>query len=68
MAMYRKKITQEMTPWFDGVPMQLVSVSEADRRNGSPKKGDMIAYNQDDASDRWLVAEKFINDNYELAE
>ena len=68
MTRYRKKITQEMTPWFDGVPMQLISISVADKRNGSPKKGDMIAYNPEDASDRWLVAEKFFNDNYELSE
>jgi len=66
MALYRKKQLQELTPWFDGVPMQLVSISPADLKNGSPKMGDMIAYNPKNTSDRWLVAKQFFDDNYEL--
>ena len=65
MAFYRKKELQELTPWVDGLPMDLVSVSEADRANGSPKKGDMIAFNPKDKTDMWLVAESYFNDNYE---
>ncbi len=65
MAFYRKKQLQEMTPWVDGLPMDLVSISEADKKNGSPKKGDMIAFNPKDATDMWLVAEKFFKENYE---
>tara|TARA_R110000868_G_C10972546_1_gene770370 strand:- start:22453 stop:22605 length:153 start_codon:yes stop_codon:yes gene_type:complete len=45
--------------------MALVSISEADKLNGSPKTGDMIAFNQKDSTDIWLVAEEFFNDNYE---
>jgi len=65
MALYRKKQLQELTPWVECLPMDLVSISEADKKNGSPKKGDMIAFNPKDATDMWLVAEEFFNDNYE---
>lgn len=65
MALYRKKLLQEMYPWTPEVDMTGVSISEADRNNGSPKTGDMIAVNPNLNGDRWLVAEKFFNDNYE---
>ncbi len=65
MAYYRKKDLQEMTPWVEGLPMDLVSVTQADIDNGSPKKGDMIAFNPKDATDIWLVAAEFMQDNYE---
>ena len=65
MAFYRKKQLQELTPWVEGLPIDIVSISEADRKNGSPKKGDMIAFNPNDGADMWLVAEKFFKDNYE---
>jgi len=41
------------------------SVSKADKDNGSPRVGDMIAVNLNDETDTWLVAEKFFKDNYE---
>lgn len=65
MSFYRKKELQELTPWVEGIPMDLVSVSQADIANGSPKVGDMIAFNPKDATDMWLVSEKFFKDNYE---
>ena len=68
MALYRKKQLQELIGWDETLPMALVNISEADRRNGSPKKGDMIAFNPKDAADMWLVAEQFFNDNYEPVE
>ena len=61
---YRKKELQPLFPWTPELPMGLVSISEADKANGSPKKGDMIAYNPKEATDFWLVAEKFFKDNY----
>ena len=67
MAFYRKKELQELTPWVDGLPMSLVSISEADEKNGSPKTGDMIAFNPKDSTDMWLVAKQFYEDNYEWA-
>jgi hypothetical protein len=66
MAYYRKKAIQEIIPWEVNMPMALVSISEADKNNGSPKIGDMIAFNPKDATDMWLLAEGFFADNYEL--
>lgn len=68
MNNYRKKQVQPMMPWDPGMPMALVSISEADKANGSPKHGDMITVNPNDATDMWLVAQKFFEENYELAE
>ena len=65
MAFYRKKQLQELIPWVESLPMELVSVSHTDKENGSPKKGDMIAFNPNSATDIWLVAEEFYLTNYE---
>lgn len=65
MALYRKKQLQELTPWKGGLPLGMISISEADKQNGSPKEGDMIAFNPRDPHDMWLVAEKFFIENYE---
>ena len=67
MALYRKTQLQELIPWTEDLPMGLVSISEADKQNGSPKNGDMIAFNPKDPTDMWLVAEEFFKDNYEWA-
>lgn len=64
---YRKKDLQPMFPWDSEVDMFYVSVSEADRMGGSPKDGDMIAYNPSNPNDKWLVAQKFFDENYEEA-
>jgi hypothetical protein len=64
---YRKKQTQLLKPYINGEDMVGVSISDADKENGSPKNGDMIAINRNDETDKWLVAEKFFKDNYELA-
>ena len=42
-----------------------VSISDADRQNGSPKLGDMIARNPKNHLDQWLVAEQYFKDNFE---
>lgn len=62
---YRKKGEQPMYCWLPNYNMEGVSVSDADKENGSPKAGDMIAINPKDPSDRWLVAAQFFQDNYE---
>jgi len=64
MSFYRKAKLQELTPWVDGVNMDMVSISDADKENGSPKKGDMIAFNPENSDDMWLVAEDFFKSNY----
>jgi len=68
MNVYRKKELQPMMPWEPDMPMDLVSISEADKINGSPKSGDMIAVNPNEATDMWLVASDYFMANYELVE
>ncbi len=65
MKYYRKKNVQPMEEWTSDTDMTGVSVSESDKSNGSPKVGDMIAYNPMDETDKWLIAKKFFDDNYE---
>ena len=42
-----------------------VSISDADKVNGSPKIGDMIARNPKNHNDQWLVAKQYFEDNFE---
>lgn len=44
-----------------------ISLSAADRENGSPKPGDMIARNPQDHGDMWLVAAEYFVENFEEA-
>lgn len=46
----------------DGVE---ISISAEDRKNGSPKIGDMIARNPKNHDDQWLVSEQYFTDNFE---
>lgn len=64
---YRKKGTQLLRPYVEGEDLTGVSISDADKANGSPKVGDMIAVSKEDFKDRWLVGEDFHKANYELA-
>ena len=64
MKNYIKKQVQPMTPWVEGMHTGDVSISAPDALNGSPKLGDMIAFNPSDSSDKCLVAAKFFNENY----
>jgi len=68
IKLYRKKQLQPMSPYIEGNELPPnCSVSEFDLENGSPKEGDMIAYNPNDYTDTWLVAGEFFRDNYEEA-
>ena len=62
---YKRKGTTWAMPWEPGFDMAGVSVSDADRVNGSPMAGDMIAMNIKNPKDKWLVAEKYFQDNLE---
>lgn len=42
-----------------------ISISDEDKKNGSPKEGDMIARNPKNHADQWLVAAQYFNDNFE---
>ena len=46
--------------------MNKVPISQADRANGSPKDGNMIARNPNNHDDLWLVYKEFFEENYEL--
>jgi hypothetical protein len=50
--------------WNQDNPL-IVSISDVDKENGSPKIGDMIARNPKNHFDQWLVAEQYFNDNFE---
>lgn len=45
----------------------VISISQADLDNGSPKIGDMIARNPKNHLDQWLIAEQYFKDNFENA-
>lgn len=64
---YRRKGLSEMRPYKQGEDISGVSVSDADRQNGSPKIGDMIARNPKNHADQWLVAQKYFEENLEPA-
>lgn len=66
---YRRKNISEMRPYIEGEILDSkVSVSEADRNNGSPKAGDMIARNPKNHNDQWLVAKAYFEEHMELVE
>jgi hypothetical protein len=62
---YRRTNIAEMTPWVPGMDMICVSVSEIDKKLGSPKLGDMIARNPNCHEDKWLVAREYFEENFE---
>jgi len=64
---YKRKGVSEMRPYEQGEDMSTISISEADKQNGSPKLGDMIARNPKDHQDQWLVAAKYFEENLEPA-
>lgn len=67
VKLYKKKAVQPMYKWQDGFCMEGISISEADVKKGSPKTGDMIAFNPENKSDSWLVEKDFFDKNYEPA-
>jgi hypothetical protein len=63
---YRRKSISEMRPYVEGEILDSkVSISEADKLNGSPRVGDMIARNPKNHDDQWLVAKAYFEDNLE---
>ena len=60
----RTKIA-DMRPYHLGEDLNGVSISNADRLNGSPKLGDMIARNPTNHADQWLVSAQYFKDNFE---
>ena len=65
---YKKISISEMRPYIEGECLYGISISEADKRNGSPDVGDMIARNPENYRDQWLVGKDYFKDNFELTE
>lgn len=70
---YRRKQIAELRPvqfgeTMDGANLTGISVSDEDRKAGSPKIGDMIARNPKNHADQWLVAAQYFVDNFEPVE
>jgi hypothetical protein len=63
---YRRNNIAEMADWVPDFDMANVSISQADLNSGSPKLGDKIARNPNDHEDRWLVAERYFLENFEM--
>ena len=59
--LYRKQGLQPMRPYVEGEDMSDISVAACD----TPEVGGMVAVSSADQSDRWYVAKKFFEDNYE---
>ena len=59
---YIKPAMQPMRPYIMGEDLTGVSVSEQD----TPEIGGMIAINPRNHADKWYVAKKFFEDNYEV--
>jgi hypothetical protein len=62
---YQRKQITELRPFVPGEVLNGVSVSQADRDNGSPKQGDMVARNPSNHADQWLVAAEYFSKNFE---
>lgn len=62
---YRRTAVAEMADWHPDFDMTDVSVSEEDRKAGSPKQGDKIARNPKNHADKWLVAASYFTENFE---
>ena len=43
----------------------MVSISDVDLENGSPKLGDVVARNPNNHLDQWLISEEYFNNNFE---
>ena len=61
---YQKSQLTPMVEWTPLMDIEGVSISAEDKANGSPKKGDMIAFNPNNMDDMWLVAENYFKNNY----
>ena len=65
---YLKTAVTYMRPYVEGEELDSrVSVSEADREDGCPKLGDMIARNPGDHGDMWLINGTYFAENYREA-
>lgn len=64
---YRRKELSEMRPYVAGEDLSGISISDVDKKAGSPKEGDMIARNPSNHTDQWLVSKEYFEKNLEQA-
>jgi hypothetical protein len=57
-----------MRPYEIDEDITKISISDADKLNGSPREGDMIARNPKNHEDQWLVSAKYFRENLEPAD
>jgi len=62
----RKKTIQDFIVWDENYGDIDFTISQEDKANGSPKIGDVIGINPNNPTDRWLVAKKYFEENYEV--
>ena len=62
--MYHRINMSEMMPWRESMEMGHVAIAEVDIDKGSPRPGDMIARNPNNHADKWLVSEKYFQENF----
>lgn len=65
---YRRTQVTELRPYVPGEDTSGISISDVDRKAGSPKEGDMIARNPTNHADQWLVSKAYFEANFEAAE
>lgn len=61
---FRRTQLTELRPWKPDDDMSGISVSDIDRRMGSPQLGDMVARNPVHPSDRWIVRQDYFSENF----
>ena len=57
----------EITKWDEDFIMSGVLIGPADVENGSPKKGDVIARDPKDHSQKWLINKSDFKSNFKIA-
>lgn len=65
---YNRIQIAELRPYIEGEDLTNIDVSTIDKKNGSPKSGDMIARNPDNHSDKWLISKEYFEKNFKLVE
>lgn len=55
----------EKNNYINSINGFIVSISDVDKENNSPKIGDMIARNPKDYTDQWLVSKEYFETNYD---
>ena len=69
---YLREVTQEDVDEFrehgviyvDKTQSHSVSISDADLSSGSPRVGDVIAVNEDNTADQWLINRDYFHENF----